>query len=374
MTLQRAPEKASAEVFSERSGASTPVSTKASPVGLTFRFAVLTTIFALMVFSGLALGSVPLSLQDVLSVLQGAGGNEVAALIVRDVRGPRTITALLVGAGLGVAGLQMQTLFRNPLADPQVLGVSSGASLGVALVILGSAATTASGNFVSVLGSQSGLLIMLAAGLGSGLVMVVVTVMARLIRSSTVLLLFGVMLGYFVSSGVTVLLSRSSPEMVALFTRWQFGSYHGVTWDNLVVMAPVMLVGILAALLMGKSLNALLLGERYAQTMGLNMRKIRVLLVIITSLLAASATAFCGPISFLGIAVPHLTRGVMGTSDHRVLLPGCVLLGGSMALAADILAQLPGTNVLPINSVNAAFGAPVVMFVLIRWYKGFEAT
>lgn len=347
---------------------------RTSSAGLVLRFGALVLLFVVTAFGGLTLGSVALPLGEVLGVLQGAGGNEVAALIVRDVRGPRTVTALLVGAGLGVAGLQMQTLFRNPLADPQVLGVSSGASLGVALVVLGSAASTASGSFVTVVGEHSGPLIMLAAAIGAGAVMIVVTVMARLIKSSTVLLLFGVMLGYFVSSGVTVLLSRSSPEMVALFTRWQFGSYHGVTWENLIVMAPVMVAGIAAALLMAKSLNALLLGERYAQTMGVNMRHTRVLLVIITAVLAASATAYCGPISFLGIAVAHLTRGVMGTADHRVLLPGCVLLGGSMALAADILAQLPGTNVLPINSVNAAFGAPVVMFVLIRWYKGFEAT
>ena len=194
------------------------------------------------------------------------------------------------------------------------------------------------------------------------------------ILTQTILLLLGVMIGYFVSSGVTVLLSRASPELVAQYTRWQFGSYHGVTWENLKAMAPIMVIMILASMLLAKPLNALLLGERYAQTMGMNLKAVRTLLVASTAILAGAATAFCGPISFLGIAIPHLTRGVLGTADHRHLLPGCILTGGSLALMADILAQLPGDDVLPVNAVNAVFGAPVVMVILIRWYRDAEAT
>ena len=188
------------------------------------------------------------------------------------------------------------------------------------------------------------------------------------------LLLLGVMIGYFVSSGVTVLLSRASPELIAQYTRWQFGSYHGVTWQNLRVMVPIIVAMILASLLLAKPLNALLLGERYAQTMGMNLKVMRTLLVASTAILAGAATAFCGPIGFLGIAIPHLTRGVLGTADHRHLLPGCILTGSSLALMADILAQLPGDDVLPVNAVNAVFGAPVVMVILIRWYREAEAT
>ena len=191
---------------------------------------------------------------------------------------------------------------------------------------------------------------------------------------ATILLLLGVMIGYFVSSGVTVLLSRASPELIAQYTRWQFGSYHGVTWQNLRVMVPIIVAMILASLLLAKPLNALLLGERYAQTMGMNLKVVRTLLVASTAILAGAATAFCGPIGFLGIAIPHLTRGVLGTADHRHLLPGCILTGSSLALMADILAQLPGDDVLPVNAVNAVFGAPVVMVILIRWYREAEAT
>ena len=165
-----------------------------------------------------------------------------------------------------------------------------------------------------------------------------------------------------------------SPELIAQYTRWQFGSYHGVTWQNLRAMVPIMIVMILASLLLAKPLNALLLGERYAQTMGMNLKVVRTLLVASTAILAGAATAFCGPISFLGIAIPHLTRGVLGTADHRHLLPGCILTGGSLALMADILAQLPGDDVLPVNAVNAVFGAPVVMVILVRWYREAEAT
>ena len=296
---------------------------------LPVRFAILGVIFILVAMAGLALGSVNTPIGDVMTIVTGGTGvDPVSLTIVQDVREPRTITALLVGAA----------------------------------------------TFASGLGIGPDLLIMVAAALGAAVVLFIVVLAGRFVHSSTILLLLGVMIGYFVSSGVTVLLSRASPELIAQYTRWQFGSYHGVTWQNLRVMVPIMVVMILASLLLAKPLNALLLGERYAQTMGMNLKAVRTLLVASTAILAGAATAFCGPISFLGIAIPHLTRGVLGTADHRHLLPGCILTGGSLALMADILAQLPGDDVLPVNAVNAVFGAPVVMVILIRWYRDAEAT
>jgi iron complex transport system permease protein len=331
---------------------------------LPVRFTILAAIFVAVTLAGLALGSVNIPLGDVMTVVTGGTNvDPVSMTIIHDVREPRTITALLVGAALGMSGLEMQTLFRNPLADPYVLGISSGASLGVALVVLSTSASAGAATFASGLGIGPDLLIMVAAALGAAVVLLIVMLAGRFIHSSTILLLLGVMIGYFVSSGVTVLLSRASPELIAQYTRWQFGSYHGVTWQNLRVMVPIIVAMILASLLLAKPLNALLLGERYAQTMGMS-----------TAILAGAATAFCGPIGFLGIAIPHLTRGVLGTADHRHLLPGCILTGSSLALMADILAQLPGDDVLPVNAVNAVFGAPVVMVILIRWYREAEAT
>ena len=342
---------------------------------LPVRFAILGVIFILVAMAGLTLGSVNIPLDDVMTIISGGTDvDPVSLTIVQDVREPRTITALLVGAALGIAGLEMQTLFRNPLADPYVLGISSGASLGVALVVLGTTSSAGAATFASGLGIGPDLLIMVAAALGAAVVLFIVMLAGRFIHSSTILLLLGVMIGYFVSSGVTVLLSRASPELVAQYTRWQFGSYHGVTWENLKAMAPIMVIMILASMLLAKPLNALLLGERYAQTMGMSLKVVRTLLVASTAILAGAATAFCGPISFLGIAIPHLTRGVLGRADHRHLLPGCILTGGSLALMADILAQLPGDDVLPVNAVNAVFGAPVVMVILVRWYREAEAT
>ena len=240
---------------------------------LPIRFTILGVIFVTIALAGLALGSVNVPLGDVMTVITGGTNiDPVSLTIIHDVREPRTITALLVGAALGMSGLEMQTLFRNPLADPYVLGISSGASLGVALVVLSTSASAGAASFASGLGLGPDLLVMVAAALGAAVVLLIVMLAGRFIHSSTILLLLGVMIGYFVSSGATVLLSRASPELITQYTRWQFGSYHGVTWENLRVIVPVMVVMILASLLLAKPLNALLLGERYAQTMGTNLK------------------------------------------------------------------------------------------------------
>jgi iron complex transport system permease protein len=189
----------------------------------------------------------------------------------------------------------------------------------------------------------------------------------RVVGSAATLLLLGVMLGYLVSAAVTVLLSGASPELVHQYVRWGFGSFHGVTAGGLRVLGPVLLIGLVGSVLLAPWLNALLLGERYARTMGVPVTAARVSLIAVASVLAGASTAFCGPIQFLGIAVPHLARALFGTSDHRVLLPASMLGGAALALTADILAQVPGEEVLPLNAVNAAFGAPVVIYVLLRW-------
>lgn len=329
------------------------------------RLACVLAALAVVVVLGLVVGPLPLSLAEVWDGLLSRGPR-MNQLIIRDVRLPRTVTAVLVGSALGVSGLLMQTLFRNPLADPQVLGVSSGASFGVAVVVLsaGGAPGTAQ-TFTSGLGLASDVLITLAAGAGAAVVMTLVLVAGRWLRSATTLLLLGVMVGYLVSSGVTILLAAASPERVQQFTLWGFGSYRGVTWDNLRILAPVILVAAAGAWLLAKPLNALLLGERYARTMGIDVRATRLRIILVTAALAGVSTAFCGPIAFLGIAVPHVCRGLFASSNHRVLLPACLVVGGTVALLADICSQLPGENVLPLNAVNAAFGAPVVIFVLL---------
>ncbi len=297
---------------------------------------------------------------DVWAALTGQPVRPVVRLIVLQVRLPRIATACLAGAALGTAGLAMQTLFRNPLADPFILGISSGASLGVAVVIL-----TVGGAAVLSAGLGGGLVIILAAALGSAAVMALVLLLGRTVRSATTLLLIGVMLGYLVSAGVSVLMSFSTPELIAAYARWGFGSYGGVTTTNLRVLAAVVVTSLVAMAGLAKPLDALLLGENYAQSLGLQLHRARGLLIAGTSVLTGAITAFCGPIQFLGMAVPHLARALFRTSRHRILLPGVALLGACLALLADLLTMLPGDSLLPLNAVNAAFGAPVVLWVLL---------
>ena len=312
-------------------------------------FAVLVCALTAAVAAGLVLGPAQITLEEVWAVLTGQPTRPIAQLIVGSVRLPRTITACLAGAALGVTGLAMQTLFRNPLADPFILGISAGSSLGVAAVILvvgggGAAALTAG------LGFGGDLAVVVASAIGSGTVMTVVLLVGHAVRSSVTLLLIGVMIGYLVSAGVSVMMSFST----------------GVTWANLPLISAVIGLGLVASLALLKPLNALLLGERYAQSVGLNLRAARMALIALTSVLAGTVTAFCGPIQFLGIAVPHLARGMFNTSDHRVLIPATALTGALLALTADIIAGLPGDSVLPLNAINAAFGAPVVIWILLQ--------
>jgi len=324
---------------------------------------LLTAVFLL----SLVVGSTWVPVRRVLEVLTGTSPERDAAMIVvESIRLPRSLTAMLAGASLGIAGLQMQTLFRNPLADPFALGISAGASLGVALVVLGTGYGAAAA-FGGTMGLGGDALITAAAIAGAALVLGLVLLVSSRIASRTTVLILGLMFGYAVSAVVTVLVGASQPERLQQWALWGFGSFSGVTWQRLRLFAPLTVLGVSIATLTTKQLNALLLGERYAGSMGMAVRRARLLTMIGASVLGAVVTAFCGPISFLGVAVPHLCRGLFGTSDHLVLVPAVVLMGAIAALVAQIVALLPGSaGVLPLNAVTSLLGAPVVVAVILR--------
>ncbi len=332
-------------------------------LGLVALLALLMVMFLLSV----AIGSVYIPPDEVLKILLGAEPERAAwANIVLKFRLPKAITASLAGASLAIAGLQMQTLFRNPLAGPFILGISSGASLGVALVVLGAGA----GGGVTLLAGL-GLLgefsLAVAASLGAALVLLLVMLVARRVNSTMTLLLLGLMFGYATSALVSVLLYFSIAERIQAYITWTFGTFGDVTWDQLRVMAPSLLLAMAVAHAGAKPLNALLLGETYARSMGLTVGRARLFIIGSASILAGVVTAFCGPITFLGVAVPHLGRSLFNTSDHRILLPATTLLGAVLALGADLIAHLPGSQIsLPLNAITALIGAPVVVWVILR--------
>src|SRR3990167_8713291 len=341
--------------------------TKREAVILVGLVVALSVVFVLSV----ALGSTPIPLRRVVLALMGTlPDDDTSAIVVTTIRLPRSVPAMLAGASLGIAGLQMQTLFRNPLADPFALGISSGASLGVALVVLGSGYGAAAA-FGTAVGIRGDALITAAAIVGAALVLGLVLLVSSRIANPTTVLILGLMFGYAVSAVVTVLVGASQPERLQQWAQWGFGSFSGVTWQRLQLFGPLTFFGVLIASATTKQLNALLLGENYARSMGLAVRRARLLTMLGASVLGAVVTAFCGPISFLGIAVPHLCRGLLGTSDHRVLVPAVVLMGSAVALVAQIVSLLPGNaGVLPLNAVTSLMGAPIVVAVLLRSRRG----
>jgi iron complex transport system permease protein len=299
------------------------------------------------------------------ALLRPGRASDRAVDIVRKVRLQRTVAATLSGAALGVCGAQMQTIFRNPLADPYVLGVTSGASFGVAIVVL--VAGTGSSQWIGGLDVVAKLGISGAAFVGAMAVTLLAVFVARRVRGSAAILVVGLMIGYLLTALVSLLVATADPERLRQFVTWGFGSFRGVTTAELKVMAPVLAVGLVASMFTTKTLNALLLGERYAASMGVAVRRDRLLILLLTSALAAVVTAFAGPVAFIGVAAPHLARPLVGTSDHRVLLPASALVGATMTLVADVVAQAPGRGgVLPLNAVTALLGVPVVLWVLTR--------
>jgi iron complex transport system permease protein len=313
------------------------------------------------------LGSVAIPFKEVFRIVTtGESENRAWLFIIEKIRLPKSITAILAGCGLSVSGLQMQTLFRNPLAGPSELGITAGAGLGVAAVMLAGGGS-ASMYAISQLGISGSWLIIGMASLGSAGVLALILLIAGRIRDNVILLIVGVMIGTITLSIISIWQYFSQPEQLQEYIMWTFGSLGGVTDYHLYVLSGVVTVGLLLAFASSKSLNALLLGENYARSMGLTVGRTRLLIMLSTSLLTGSVTAFCGPIGFVGIAIPHITRSLLGTSNHRVLIPATCLTGTVLLLLCDIIAQLPGTQtVIPINVVTSLLGAPVVIWIIIR--------
>lgn len=333
-------------------------------------FGLLGLILLLVVALNLSLGSVRIPLKDIFGTIFGNDGiKDSWVYIVQNYRLPKILTAILAGMALSASGLQMQTMFRNPLADPFILGINSGASLGVALAIMGS--TMVGGMFLPAASGLGDLGIVLAASLGAGLVMGLILLAGRWVNNSTTLLILGLMFGAATGALVSLLIYFSSPEKVKAYSVWSYGAFNGVTWDQLKVMAPVILAGLGLLFFLPKGLNALLLGEEYAKTMGLNTNRMRFLILLSASVLSGAVTAFCGPIGFIGVAVPHIARNLFKSSNHKLLIPAVIILGAIVAVAADMIAQLPGSQlVLPINVVTSLFGAPFVLWIVLRRKRG----
>ncbi len=315
----------------------------------------------------ISLGSVSIPFRDIFSSLIGATTeNESWQYIIQDYRLPKAFTAIIVGSGLGVSGLMMQTLFRNPLAGPFVLGITSGASLGVALIIMG--ASVFGGALAGLLISKWSIVI--AASLGSFLVLLAVLIVSAKVRDTMAILIIGLMFGSITAAIVSVLSYFSSAEQLQQYIFWGFGSLGNLSWNEVLVLFVIFSIGILISIASIKSLNTLLLGENYAKSLGLNIRQSRLLIIISTSLLAGTITAFAGPIAFIGLAIPHMTRQIFNTSNHKILLPAVFLFGAIVMLICDSIAQLPTSDyTLPINAITSLIGAPVVVWLLVRKRK-----
>lgn len=328
-----------------------------------FRFGLLSLVLLLLWGINISLGSVNIPLKDTLSIILGGEvENSSWQYIIFNYRLPKSLTAILVGGGLSVSGLLMQTLFRNPLAGPFVLGISSGASLGAALLLMGS---TLFG--LAFLGDTS---IVIAASLGSFLVLMVVLLVANRVRDTMAILIIGLMFGSITAAIVSVLAYFSNAEQLQRFIFWSYGSVGSLSWHQNILLLVFVLSGLVLTVFKLKDLNALLLGENYAQSLGVNLKQSKYLLIIATGLLAGSITAFAGPIAFVGLAVPHLTRQLFNTTEHRVLLPAVFLYGAILLLICDTIAQLPNSaKVLPLNAITSLVGAPVVIWLLVRKRK-----
>lgn len=320
-------------------------------------FIIFSLLTVALFVADLMYGSVKISPSEIAAVLSGAGGDTVNARIIIDIRLVKAVVAMIAGAALSVSGLQMQTLFRNPLAGPSVLGVTSGASLGAALFIIGIPMAGGISPLLSSFGVAG------AAWLGAAAVMAVIVAVSRRIKDIMVILILGMMFSSGVSAVVQVLQYVSDESALKSFVIWTMGALGDVTYVQLALLAPVFVVGMILAVAAVKPLNLLLLGENYARTMGLDVKRSRTMIFLSTTLLAGSVTAFCGPIGFIGLAVPHVARYIFSSSDHRVLVPATVLTGASVMLVCDLLSK---TMNFPINTITSLLGIPIVVWVVIR--------
>ncbi|WP_300728866.1 iron ABC transporter permease [uncultured Bacteroides sp.] len=328
---------------------------------------VLVIAVLLLAGANLLFGSVDIPAKSVFQILSGNPVEKSSwSYIIWESRVPQCITAMLCGAALSASGLMLQTVFNNPLADSSILGISSGSSLGVALVMLAGGSTLSAGSFV-----LSGFIsVLVGAFLGAIAVMALILFLSTLIKNSTMLLIAGIMIGYVTSSVISLLNFFSTQEGVHSFVIWGLGNFGGISLEQLPYYSAAILIGLILSVLLIKPLNALLLGPRYAENLGINIRRIRNLLLLATGLLTAITTAFCGPIAFIGLAVPHLARLMLGTSNHNSLLPVTMLTGSATALLCNLICSIPGEmGLIPLNTVTPILGAPVIIYVIINQRK-----
>ena len=331
-----------------------------------FHFIALLVVLLLCFIINICLGSVSISLLETLQALFGKATEDSSYYIIWEYRLPKAITGILVGGGLSLSGLLMQTLFRNPLAGPYVLGISSGASLGAALLIMGTSLFSGAFTFSTF----NDITLAIASSLGSFLVLSLVLVVAAKVKDTMALLIIGLMFGSITAAIVSVLSYFSKAEKLQQYIFWSFGSLGNLSWVQLLIVALCMIIGIFLSIISIKPLNAFLLGENYAKSLGIGLQKSRYIIIIATGLLAGSITAFAGPIAFVGLAVPHITKQLFHTTDHKIQIPAVLCCGAILMLLCDTIAQLPGSvSVLPINAITSIFGAPVVIWLLVRKRK-----
>jgi len=326
------------------------------------RWGILLSLLVLLFLLNLSLGSVNIPFGDIIRILFGeTGSNEIYADIIWEFRITKALTCILAGSALSIGGLQMQTLFRNALAGPDVLGLSSGASLAVSLLIMSQATG------ISLLSDPSPWAIVMASSIGAAGVFVIVMLIARQLRDNTSLLIIGLMMGAATASIVSVLQFISKAEDQQAYLLWTFGSLGSLSWIEIQILFLIVVAGLLIGIISVKSLNAWLLGDNYARSIGIKISQSRLLIILSTAILTGGVTAFCGPIAFVGLAVPHLTKLMIKTHNHRILLPAVMISGAILMLFCDIIAQLPGSSyVLPINAITALIGAPVVIWIVLK--------
>lgn len=321
-------------------------------------------LMAILFALNLVMGSIQIPFADVVNILLGDEGEKASwRFIVLESRLPQAITAMLCGGALAVSGLMLQTAFRNPLAGPSIFGVNSGAGLGVALVMLFLGGSISAGS-VNISGFVA---ILIAAFIGAMAVMAIIFFFSTLVRNNVMLLIIGIMIGYISNSAISLLNFFATDEGVKSYMVWGMGSFGGVSMKTMPIFASITIAGLIGSLLLIKPLNALLLGDRYAENLGINILRTRNWLLIVTGLLTAITTAFCGPVAFIGLAVPHIARLLLTTDNHRVLLPATILCGAVIALICNLICFLPGENgVIPLNAVTPIMGAPIIIYVIAK--------
>ena len=326
-------------------------------------------LWGILFAANLFLGSAKIPFRSVLSILMGEGTEKDTWMyIVLQTRLPQAVTAMFAGAALAVAGLMLQTVFANPLAGPSILGIDSGASLGVALIMLLYGGTV--GGVAVGLSFSGYMAVLFGAFTGAVTILGIIIFFSTLIRSNVMLLIIGIMIGYITSSLISLLNFFSTAEGVFSYTMWGMGDFSGVSAEQLPYFCGILALGLLLALLLIKPLNALLLGERYAENLGVNVKRVRIWLLISTGILTAVTTAFCGPVAFIGLAVPHIARLMLGSSNHKLLMPVTLLCGGVIALLCNLLSVLPGSaGLIPLNAITPVLGAPVIIYVIVNQKK-----